>query len=161
MTGLFHMCSAHWVVVKLWVGPMGRSCTWAHMGPTFTVYTLSTLYEWLWQCTNTISIIIWYTICLRAIIGPMMALFVVGLQLISEYHTNTRYNPGTRPVWCAILVKSDKNLSTFEPKRRKQQACEAKAQNGWTTVLLELECENKEQKCSKLHQWVSRRELVD
>jgi len=27
----------------------------------------------------------------------------------------------------------DKNLSTFEPKWRKQPACEAKAQNGWTT----------------------------
>jgi len=56
---------------------------------------------------------------------------------------------------------ADKNLSTFEPKRRKQQACDAKAQNGWTTVLLELECENKDKMRSKLHQWVSRRELVD
>jgi len=37
------------------------------------------------------------------------------------------------------------NLTTFEPKQCKQQACEAKAQNGWTTVLLELECENKGQ----------------
>jgi len=53
------------------------------------------------------------------------------------------------------------NLTTFEPKWCKQQACEAKAQNGWTTVLLELECENKEKMRSKLHQWVSRRELVD
>ena len=33
--------------------------------------------------------------------------------------------------------------------------------NGWTTVLLELECGNRDKMRSKLHQWVSRRELVD
>jgi len=42
----------------------------------------------------------------------------------------------------------------------KQQVCKAKAQKG-VDWALELKCENRRKMRSKLHQWVSRRELVD
>jgi len=51
-------------------------------------------------------------------------------------------------------------LTTFEPKRSKQRACNAKAQKGVDREL-ELELQNKERMRKKQHQWVSRRELVD
>ena len=52
------------------------------------------------------------------------------------------------------------NLTTFEPKRSKQQACNAKAQKGVDREL-ELELEETIKCAEKQRQWASRRELMD
>jgi len=51
-------------------------------------------------------------------------------------------------------------LTTFEPKRSKQQACNAKAQKGVDREL-ELELEETIKCAGKQRQWASRRELTD
>jgi len=52
------------------------------------------------------------------------------------------------------------NLTTFEPKPSKQQACNAKAQKG-VDQELELKSQIKKKCAEKQHQWVSKRELMD
>jgi len=49
----------------------------------------------------------------------------------------------------------------FWTKTTQTASLRSKGTKTWTTVSLELECENRRKMRSKLHQWVSRRELVD
>jgi len=66
--------------------------------------------------------------------------------------------------WLSLECDDDRQgglcMTTFEPKQCKQQVCKAKVKNRVDRAL-ELKCENRNKMCLKLHQWVSRRELVD